>query len=268
MSRAISASARPAAATPSSASSSSAKSGAGSAAFRRYFEQSTLPLTSLIFLAPLIVIYELGTRWYASDPVSHVEQRIIAFSLMQQFFAMFGATGKYLPAAAVVAILLAWHIARNDSWVANVGHLFGMLIESAMYAIPLRALALAFSHYLPLYTSPDRARALLVLFVGAGIYEELVFRLIAFTVMSFILIDLLKMPKTKAFLLMVLISSIAFSAYHYLGSEQFDARTFAFRTLAGIYFALIFVWRGFGITAGAHTAYDISTIAFRWVLGS
>src|SRR4051812_25194550 len=80
---------------------------AASSSATGYFEQSALPLASLVFLAPLIVLYELGTRWYASDPVSHVEQRIIAFSLMQQFFSLFGATGKYLPAAAVVAILLA-----------------------------------------------------------------------------------------------------------------------------------------------------------------
>jgi hypothetical protein len=86
-----------------------------------YFEETAGPLSSLVFLAPLIVLYELGTRWYASDPVSHVEQRIIAFSLMQQFFAFFGATGKYMPAAAVVSILLGWHIVRNDSWVTHVG---------------------------------------------------------------------------------------------------------------------------------------------------
>src|SRR5476651_476153 len=74
-----------------------------------YFEQSSLPLTSRLFLAPLIIVYEVGTRWYASDPVSHVEQRIIAFNLMQKFFSWFGATGQYMPAAAVVAILLACH---------------------------------------------------------------------------------------------------------------------------------------------------------------
>ncbi|HSV16001.1 MAG TPA: CPBP family intramembrane glutamic endopeptidase [Tepidisphaeraceae bacterium] len=228
-----------------------------------YFEQSALPLASLVFLAPLIVLYELGTRWYASDPVSHVEQRIIAFSLMQQFFSLFGATGKYLPAAAVVAILLAWHIARNDAWTTHIGHLVGMFFESAVYAIPLRALAMAFAHYLPLYSPPDKSRALLVLSVGAGIYEEMVFRLIAFTVMSVLFIDVLKMEKIRAFLLMVLVSSLAFSAYHYLGSEAFEWRSFAFRTLAGIYFGIIFVWRGFGITAGAHAFYDISTFALR-----
>src|SRR5580692_6851792 len=112
-----------------------------------YFEESAAPLTSLVFLAPLIVLYELGTRWCASDPVSHVEQRIIAFSLMQQFFSLFGVTGKYMPAAAVVSILLACHVVRNDAWSAHLGYLAGMFVESAIYAIPLRALALAFAHY-------------------------------------------------------------------------------------------------------------------------
>jgi Type II CAAX prenyl endopeptidase Rce1-like len=230
-----------------------------------YFDQTALPLTSLIFLAPLIVFYELGTRWYAWDPVNHVEQRIIAFSLMQQFFSLFGATGKYMPAAAVVSILIAWHIARNDGWTLHLGYLLGMLVESVAYAVPLLALGYLFSHYLPLYTRGGNWRALLVLSVGAGIYEELVFRLVAFTLLSFLFIDLLKMPKTRAMLLMVLISSIAFSAYHYLGSEKPDVRSFAFRTLAGIYFGLIFVWRGFGITACSHASYDISVVLLQFL---
>src|ERR1700722_17300378 len=161
-----------------------------------YFQETAGPLSSLVFLAPLIILDELGTRWYASDPVSHVEQRIIAFSLMQQFFAFFGATGKYMPAAAVVSILLGWHIVRNDTWMTHVGYLAGMALESALYAIPLRALALFFSHYLPLHPIQDNSRALLVLSVGAGIYEEMLFRLVAFCVMHFLFFDCFKMQKT------------------------------------------------------------------------
>jgi membrane protease YdiL (CAAX protease family) len=120
---------------------------------------------------------------------------------------------------------------------------------------------LVFSHYLPLYPPQDHARALLVLSVGAGIYEEMLFRLVAFCAMHFLFFDVMKMEKVRAFLLMVLISSVGFSAYHYLGSETFEWRSFVFRTLAGMYFAGIFIYRGFGITAGAHAAYDISTFA-------
>src|SRR5579862_8607112 len=86
-----------------------------------YLEQTTLPLTNLAFLLPLIVLYEVGTRWYASDPVSHVEQQIKAFTWIQQFFMSLGVTGKYMPAAAVVSILLACHVVRNDAWSMHLG---------------------------------------------------------------------------------------------------------------------------------------------------
>src|SRR2546430_621532 len=79
-----------------------------------YLRRSELPLASLVFLLPFIVLYELGTRQFAYDPAHQTEQRIIAFNLMQQFFHWFGATGRYMPALAVVGILMGCHIARND----------------------------------------------------------------------------------------------------------------------------------------------------------
>jgi membrane protease YdiL (CAAX protease family) len=65
---------------------------------------------------------------------------------------------------------------------------------------------------------------------------------------------------------MVVSSSLLFSLYHYLGHEQFDLRTFAFRTAAGAYFGAVFIFRGFGITAGTHAAYDIYIVALRALL--
>jgi membrane protease YdiL (CAAX protease family) len=235
-----------------------------------YFSLSSLPLTSLLFLIPMIVVYEVGTQWYASDPVSHVEQRILAFKDMQNFFDWFGATGPYMPAAAVVAILLACHIIRNDNWTARSGVLLGMFFESAMYAIPLVTLGYVFQHYLLVHPTADNWRGLLVLSIGAGIYEELVFRLILFHLLHMLFTDLLKIPKARALPLMVVISAISFSLYHYHipwlfcnGSEQFDWQSFTFRALAGIYFGVIFLCRGFGLTAGAHTAYDIVIVLLR-----
>src|SRR4051812_7082751 len=100
-------------------------------AAKGYFQRSELPLLSLAFLLPFLVIYELGTSYFASDPARHSEQRIIAFNLLQQFFHLFGASGRYLPALAVVGVLLSWHIARGDRWQLDVKHLFWMLLESA-----------------------------------------------------------------------------------------------------------------------------------------
>src|SRR5436305_10442971 len=99
-----------------------------------YFRRAELPLSSLAFLLPLIVFYELGTHYFLANPSHNTGvggQRIIAFTLMQQFFNLFGVTGRYLPALAVAAILLTWHIARRDPWRVDAGTLLGIMIGSS-----------------------------------------------------------------------------------------------------------------------------------------
>ena len=231
-----------------------APSGTTATSVRGYYQRSQLPWTSLLFLMPYLIFYEVGTRRLGTD--------IIAFTWMQGFFRFFGAYGRHLPAMSVVGILLAWHIARKDNWHVPPGHLLGMFLESFALTVPLILLARLSVRYLQLLAIPKLVSAPIVLSVGAGIYEELIFRLISFTVLSIILIDLAKMRPARAYLLMVVMSSLAFSLYHYLGSEPFNMRTFAFRTAAGLYFGGIFVARGFGISAGSHAAYDIVASIF------
>ncbi|HEY8665867.1 MAG TPA: CPBP family intramembrane glutamic endopeptidase [Tepidisphaeraceae bacterium] len=214
-----------------------------------YLERSQLPLTSLVFLLPLVIVYEILIRRYGME--------IVAASLLQRFFLFFGATGRYLPAFSLVGILLTWHIARNDSWQLKFGTFFGMAVESIALVLPIILLN-ALAARIPLAATEGSAAKPLVMALGAGIYEELVFRLIAFTFLNLLLLDVLKLRKWLGYLLIVLISGLLFGAYHYLGlGEVFDGRKFAFRVLAGIYFGTIFLFRGFGITAGTHTAYDI-----------
>ena len=232
---------------------------------KTYFQRAEMPLTSLLFILPMIVLYELGTR-YISYSTHQSEQRIIAFNLLQQFFGFFGATGRYLPALAVVGILMTWHIARHDPWEARWGTIGGMLIESFLLALPLILMGFAAARYWSLSASRITPSSLIVLSLGAGIYEELVFRLMALTILHLILIDLFALKKGLAILLMVSISSLLFAGYHYLGSEPFIWQTFAFRTAAGLYFGVIFVFRGFGITAGSHAAYDVLIVLLRLLL--
>jgi hypothetical protein len=230
-----------------------------------YFQRAEAPLTSLLFLLPLIILYELGTR-YIADTTHQGEQRIIAYSLLQQFFALFGATGRYLPALAVVGILMSWHIARQDPWEAPWGTIAGMFMESFLLALPLILMGFAAARYWSLSASRLPPSNLIVLSIGAGIYEELVFRLMALTLLHLLLIDLFAIRKGIAILLMVSLSSVLFAGYHYLGNEPFVWQTFVFRTAAGLYFGAIFVFRGFGITAGSHSAYDILIVILQLLL--
>jgi membrane protease YdiL (CAAX protease family) len=217
-----------------------------------YFKRSERPLQSLAFVLPLILIYEIGWRFIGS--------RLVAFNLLHQFFALFGATGTFLPAGALIVILLVWHIANGDKWTIHVGTLFGMLLESWLLTFPLLALAAGFARFELHTLMADYGYAAyerIIIAMGAGIYEELIFRLMALTLLHLLLVDCLRMPKNRAGLLMVLISGILFSLYHYLGPETFTWKTCLFRTLAGIYFGGIFICRGFGVTAGCHAVYDI-----------
>ena len=239
---------------------------------RGYLKQAQLPLAALVFLLPFIVLYEWGTWHFAFDASQNVEQRIRAFIWMHQFFDLFGATGKYMPPVAVVGILLSIHIARNDPWKVKPNTLLGMALESAAWAMPLVAigsLAARFAYpHLPLMTGQGDWRTMFVLSLGAGIYEELVFRLIGLTILHILLIDLLRVPKKWGYLAIVAITSVLFAQYHYWGGEPFSWRSFAFRTVAGAYFAALFLFRGFGVTAFSHSSYDIFLVCLRCCAGA
>ena len=230
-----------------------------------YLEKSSRPLASLTFLLPLVIVYEVGTRFFTTAALRGQDQQIVAFSKMQEFFGLFGASGRHVPALAVVVIMLAWHIARNDAWRVEIGTLAVMALECVVLSLPLFLLSFLLARYFPLagvaasdHAGTDPARDMLIMSIGAGIYEEFVFRFVLFTLFSLLLHDLLKLHRAGASLLMVVASGLLFSAYHYWDTgEQFALRIFAFRTLAGLYFGLVFLLRGFGITAGSHSFYDL-----------
>jgi membrane protease YdiL (CAAX protease family) len=151
----------------------------------------------------------------------------------------------------------------------NPSTLLAMAIEGAAWGVPLLVIgtlsAQFVAHHLPLMAGRGGDwRTMFVLSLGAGIYEELVFRLIALTLLHLLLRDIFKLPKLGCYLAMVLVSSLAFAFYHYLGSERFSWQSLVFRTAAGGYFAVLFLSRGFGVTAFSHSAYDIFVIYLRF----
>jgi membrane protease YdiL (CAAX protease family) len=99
---------------------------------------------------------------------------------------------------------------------------------------------------------------LAVTYIGAGIYEEVLFRLCLLP-LCFGFFRLARLEKNWAAVLAILSTSLAFSLAHYVGAtgEPFQLFSFAFRTLAGLVFAALFVLRGFGISVGCHAAYDL-----------
>ncbi len=101
--------------------------------------------------------------------------------------------------------------------------------------------------------------------IGAGIYEELIFRLILICLLMILFQDMLRINHRNSVIFAILVSAALFSAHHHIiflnghfgQAAAFNWTEFGFRTIAGVYFAVLFAIRGFGITAGTHAFYDI-----------
>lgn len=225
---------------------------------RQYLRESQQSLTCLMFLLPMILAYEVGTAYFTTAAQHGREQQIVAFTLLQRFFRLFGVHGQHLPALAVAMILICSHIISKERWQFSLTTLAGMAAEATLLALPLIALGRELARYFPLAIHHANRHDVIIMSFGAGVYEELVFRLIFFSILSLLLKDVLRFDSFWMHLLVVATSGLAFSAYHYLSPvERFQWRSFVFRTVAGGYFGVIFLLRGFGVTAGCHAFYDI-----------
>ena len=87
--------------------------------------------------------------------------------------------------------------------------------------------------------------------IGAGLYEEMLFRMVAIAGLHFVLVDLLGVKETPGRVTAIALAALAFALYHQ------DASGFPFYLLAGLYFGGIYVWRGFGIVVAVHAIYDL-----------
>ena len=211
------------------------------------------PLDALVFLLPLLVFYEL-----ASPPSL---DRVIAFDFMRRFFELFGDVGVLAPGLAVVTILIATHAASGEKWRVHWKITAMMYVEAGLLALPL----LILNWTAPLAAAThDSARIVdeLAIGVGAGIYEELVFRLILVSLVVMIGVDLFRLPRTGVVVAAIALSSLLFAAHHHqpIGQEPFELIPFAFRCIAGVYLTLIFWFRGYGPAAGCHAAYNVALV--------
>jgi membrane protease YdiL (CAAX protease family) len=221
------------------------------------------PLQSLAFLVPLILAYEVSMALTHSAMPQTPRRDLAAAQLLHWFFSLFGASWAYLPGALLVLVLLGWHIATRLPWKIRGQALIGMAGESLLLAIPLIGL----NWFLARVGEGNMLQAggpweNMLLSIGAGIYEELVFRLIVIQFLTFVFNDVMRLKQSVGVALAVILSSLFFAVSHHhpIGSDEWDAGRFAFRAAAGAYLAAVFVLRGFGLAVGAHVVYDV--IAF------
>jgi membrane protease YdiL (CAAX protease family) len=229
-----------------------------------YFEATRHPWPSLLFLLPLLLAYEGGILWLGGPQPDLLRNGADAW--LHWGLEKVGVNFAYAPPALITIFFVGWSYAARDRKPQDlVGIVSGMVIEAVFFALGLwglsRALEPILQHLgIQLAVNPARAEAVgqAVTYIGAGIYEEVLFRLILFTGLVVVL-RVAFVPSLLAAPAAALASAALFSAAHHVGpfGEPFAGFVFLFRLLAGLYFALVFRLRGFGVAAGAHALYDV-----------
>jgi hypothetical protein len=243
-----------------------------------YITATTWPLNCLVFLLPIIVGHLVGVVLVFAIYCPGGEPLInAAFGILRGILRLLGFDAFYLPGLLVVVSLLIWHWAKGYPWQVRARTILGMAIESFLFAWPLLVLGFVIETAGPAAatmlsgTGTDAAQTLpgqAVLMIGAGIYEELLFRLGVISLIALLLTKVGSLPKEYALLFAASASALLFGVYHfYFGTEPvpFDWPRFSFYFLAGVYFSGLYVLRGFGITVGAHIVYDLIALILSYI---
>jgi hypothetical protein len=233
-----------------------------------YLSESQRPIVVLVFLLPAIAFYEIRLAMLAlgGEPllVNKAQHGVLRF-LEAIGLGQAGVLGMALPGLVLVVLLLIWQGLAGGPWRTRPPVLLGMFAESVLMALPLLAIS-RFAAAPPLAAvgpwSDLGISGALAISLGAGLYEELVFRLLLLAVLHTVLVDMLRIGEAIGAITSIVIAAIAFTLYHPLAADDGSVEVFrvAFYLVAGVWLGILMLKRGFGIAVGAHATYDIATL--------
>ncbi len=161
-----------------------------------YWQQSRLPLASLAFVTPLLALYEAGVLWLGPQAM-----RNGADVWLRQLLDLVGFSQYFLLPALTVALLAGWHHLTRQPWRLSPSVLYAQLAECVLLAMALVVIARVQGTLLALVapqsppwevhasiaTAAEGVFRRFVGFLGAGIYEELLFRLMLLPLVAWVL---------------------------------------------------------------------------------
>jgi CAAX prenyl protease-like protein len=244
------------------------------ASWSRYWRAARQPRYSITFAFPLLLAYEVLAFTLSHDSLTGVRNG--ADVMLKSVFVLLGGRDGLLAFGALLVgtgVVLVWRDLRRSGPIeARVFVL--MLVESAIYALlfglvvgSLTGLLLRGLHSAAAMPSLAVGRApadlglatQLMVSLGAGIYEELLFRVLMVGTLAWLARRVLGWGPLAAGLLATVIGALIFSAFHYVGpyGDRLELGSFTFRAIAGVMFSGLYLLRGFGITAWTHALYDV-----------
>jgi membrane protease YdiL (CAAX protease family) len=226
----------------------------------------TNELTSLMLVFPLFLVYQIGVL---AIPEVYNGADLITSELLHLLHGRLGAyilLNVGLGIAFLVALLV---LRRRNEFQAR--QFIRVILESAFYAVTMGTfIVFVMTNVLhidprlriavPLAAGPHDVGMFgrIILSFGAGVHEELVFRLLMIPALIYLAQKLFGFGRAWSIVFAFLVSSVLFSlAHHVIGGEPFHVGVFVYRTLCGLVFATIYQFRGFATGVYTHALYDI-----------
>jgi Type II CAAX prenyl endopeptidase Rce1-like len=233
---------------------------------RAYWRDSRAPRYSLLFALPLFVLYQVLVVVESPGPARGLRNG--ADVILQGLFSeVAGRHGPLLFMVCLVGVGI-WLIVRDlhSHRDLHAGVLALMLGEATLLALVFGLLVSVLTAQLVRPTALLAQGSIaamgtgtrLMLSLGAGLYEELLFRVLLVGSLAWAGRRLLGWRPVVAGVWAALVGALVFSAFHYIGpyGDALQVYSFVFRAIAGLAFSALFLLRGFGITAWTHALYD------------
>jgi Type II CAAX prenyl endopeptidase Rce1-like len=239
---------------------------------RRYWALTRTPRYSILFVAPLLLLYE-GMAAVLEPATRGPAVRNGADVLLTRLFVLVAGYRGPLVFGALGLGFAAWLVARDWRRHGGVrgGVFAGMLLESvvlaSVFGVVVGTLTAGLLHPMRALSMQTATGAMgsmsvptqVMLSLGAGLYEELLFRVILVSGLAWLATRGLGISRWIGNLAAAFIGAAIFSAFHYVGpyGDAFTLRSFTFRLISGLFFSVLYVTRGFGVDAWTHALYDV-----------
>ena len=232
-----------------------------------YFSQTKTLTYSYLIALPLLIMYEVFILISQPDAGGFV--RLSTDIWIKWLFASIGFDTLKFTAALVLILGVYVFFKERKNPVQVRGRFFlYMILESTIYAI---VIAMLISGFLGWVFNMDANAGiasltkfqLLALSIGAGLYEELIFRVLLVNGLL-IIFGWMGFQKGWKHASAMILAALMFSAVHYFGSygDMFTLSSFTFRFLFGLALNGLLIYRGFGIAAWTHSMYDVILVTF------
>ncbi len=212
----------------------------------------------LLLTLPVFILYEAGIWWLHN--YSRFRVRNLIDVVVKYIIQHIGASGFFSATIGIFMLMVLLLRPKRDLIIFRVKYIWIFIIESCFFALAF-AVGMYYGEQLVMAVSADLKNYIsgVILSCGAGFYEELFFRVCCFGGLYYLAKRVIGIETTISWVIAAVVSSVIFSLAHFIGmvGDMFGWYPFFFRLIGGLYFCLIYYFRGFAVAVYAHAIYDI-----------